>query len=176
MGLRKSLCYTTPERSYTRKSKVKSKSYIKGVPTTKISKFIMGNLKGFNDGKYECTITVSVEQPIQIRDNSIEASRMLINRELDEELKGDYYFLVSSYPHQILREKKILMGAGADRMSTGMQLAFGKPCALAIKMMPGDKLFKIACHKSAVPAVRKILDKIKAKIPGRKKIVVEEKK
>ena len=176
MGLRKSLCYTTPERSYTRKSKVKSKNYVKGVPPTKISKFIMGNLQGYNQGKYECTVVVSVEQPIQIRDNSIEASRMLINRELDNGLKGDYYFLVSSYPHQILREKKILMGAGADRMSTGMQLAFGKPCALAIKMMPGDKLFKIACHKNAIPLVRTILKKIKAKIPGRKKITVTERK
>ena len=113
MGLRKSRCYTTPERSYTRKSKVKSKSYVKGVPTTKISKFSMGNLANYEAGKYTFTISVLVSEPIQIRDNSIEASRMLINRELDKELKGDYYFTVPSYPHQILREKKILMGAGA---------------------------------------------------------------
>jgi large subunit ribosomal protein L10e len=176
MGLRKSLCYTTPERSYTRKSKVRSKGYVKGVPVTKISKFIMGNLAGYNAGKYPCTISVFVLDPIQIRDNCIEASRMLINRELDQELKGDYYFAVTSYPHQILREKKILMGAGADRMSQGMQLAFGKPCALAIKFRSNGKLFMICCNKNGVPAVRRILDKIKAKIPGRKKIVVEERK
>lgn len=176
MGLRKSRCYTTPERSYTRKSKVRSKSYVKGAPVTKISKFIMGNLANYNAGKYQFIISVLVEEPIQIRDNCIEASRMLINRELDTELKGDYYFAVSAYPHQILREKKILMGAGADRMSQGMQLAFGKPASVAIKFNANGKLFMIACNKNAIPVVRKVLDKIRAKIPGRKRIVVEEKK
>lgn len=176
MALRKGKCYHTPERPYTRRSKVKSKNYVKGVPQTKVSKFIMGNLANFSQGKYPCTVTVCAKEPVQMRDNAIEASRMFVNRELDNELKGDYFFTVPAYPHQILREKKILMGAGADRMSSGMQLAFGKPCALAARLSAGDKIFRVACTKNAVPAVRKILERIKAKLPGRKIIAVEERK
>ncbi len=53
MALRKAICYskkyTTP---YTRKSKVKQKSYIKAVPSTKVTKLRMGDLVGYKNGKY----------------------------------------------------------------------------------------------------------------------------
>jgi large subunit ribosomal protein L10e len=174
MGLRKGHCYTPINRSYTRKSKVRSKSYIKAIPPLKIAKFNMGDLKGFNAGKYSFKVCLIFKKALQLRDNSIESSRQFANRLLDEKLKGSYYFLVAVYPHHILRENKMLTGAGADRMQTGMQLSFGTAVGIAAQIGKNKSLFEIYCTKETVPFVRKVLDKIKTKLPGEKTVTVEE--
>ena len=175
MGLRKGHCYSkVNKRPYTRKSKVKSKSYIKTVPPMKIAKFIMGDINGFNNKKYPVSVSLIAVNPVQIRDNAIEASRQLIHRHLEKKLKGAFYFAVSAFPHNVLRENKMLTGAGADRMQTGMQLSFGKPVGIAARIKAGGKIFNVACNKDMVPVVRKIMAKVKPKLPGKKAIIVEE--
>lgn len=173
MALRKGHCYSKMEKPYTRKSKVKSKSYIKAIPQSKISKFVMGNVQAYFQNKYPARILLIVTEPVQIRDNALEASRQFVHRHLEETLKGDYYFTVSAYPHHVLRENKMLTGAGADRMQTGMQLSFGNPVGIAARLNKGNKIFAIACKKEAVPFIRGMLEKVKAKMPGKKAIVVE---
>ena len=50
MALRKASAYTKRyARPYTRNSKKRKKSYIKTVPNSRIVKFKMGDLKGFDD-------------------------------------------------------------------------------------------------------------------------------
>ena len=52
MGLRKALAYSKKKvRPYTRKSKIKSKAYIKVIPHNKIVKYNLGNIQAFNEGK-----------------------------------------------------------------------------------------------------------------------------
>ena len=175
MGLRKGRCYNQINKlPYTRKSKVKAKSYIKTVPPNKIAKYVMGDISGFFKNRFPVTVSIITLEPIQIRDNAIEASRQVIHRHLEKKIKGDYYFALSAYPHHILRENKMLTGAGADRMQTGMQQSFGKPVGIAARIKAGKKIFTIACNKNAVPIVRKIFTKIRPKIPGKKSIIVEE--
>ncbi len=175
MALRKGKCYNVPKkRPYTRKSKVKSKSYIKTIPSMKIVKFVMGDISGFLGGKYKFIVSVIAKQPVQIRDNSLEASRQFINRHLESKIKGNYYFIIVAYPHHILRENKMLTGAGADRMQTGMQLSFGKSIGVAARIKENGKIFSVACNKGAVSFVRKILGTVKSKLPGKKAVVVEE--
>ena len=67
-------------RAYTRTSKVRKKSYIKTIPNSKIVKFKMGDLKGFEKGKYNVVLHVSSKDKIQLRDVSIEAVRQYLNR------------------------------------------------------------------------------------------------
>ena len=174
MGLRKGHCYTLVKRSYTRKSKVKSKSYIKTIPPSKIARFTMGDVSGFGQGRYAYFVKLIVNESIQIRDNAIESARQWAHRALEEKLKGNFYFTVSAYPHHILRENKMLTGAGADRMQTGMQLSFGKPIGIAAQISKGNAIFTVACHKDAINFVREILNDIKTKLPGNKSVVVEE--
>ncbi|UZE94065.1 MAG: 50S ribosomal protein L16 [Candidatus Pacearchaeota archaeon] len=175
MGLRKGRCYNKiNKRPYTRKSKVKSKSYLKTIPAMKIAKFVMGDIKGFFKKKYLFNISLITLEPVQIRDNAIEASRQMIHRHLEKKLKGSYYFSVSAYPHHVLRENKMLTGAGADRMQTGMQLSFGKPVGIAARIKAGGKIFTIACDKEMLPTVRTIFSKVRPKIPGKKSIRVEK--
>ncbi len=174
MGLRKGHCYTTVKRSYTRKSKVRSKSYVKTIPPLKIAKFSMGDVSGFEQGKYEWKVSLIMNEAIQLRDNAIESARQWGHRALEEKFKGNFYFAVSVYPHHILRENKMLTGAGADRMQTGMQLSFGKPVGVAAQISKGRAIFIVACHKEAIVFVREIFNDIKTKLPGSKSVVVEE--
>ena len=100
MGLRKGHCYNTQkDRPYTRKSKVRSKSYIKTVPQVKIAKFVMGDIKGFFNNKYSFILSLVALEPMQVRDNAIEASRQVVHRHLEKDAKGAYYFIVNVYPH-----------------------------------------------------------------------------
>ncbi|MFH1823184.1 MAG: 50S ribosomal protein L16 [archaeon] len=174
MGLRKGHCYTERKKSYTRKSKKRAKSYIKTIPPSKIAKYNMGDIHGFNKGKFKFLVSLITKATIQIRDNSLEASRQLVNRHLEKNYKTNYYFRVMVYPHHILRENKMLTGAGADRMQTGMSQSFGKPTSVAAQVKKGQKLFSVACNKDQIPFVRTLISKIRPKISGQHSIIVEE--
>ncbi|MCS7134358.1 MAG: 50S ribosomal protein L16 [Candidatus Pacearchaeota archaeon] len=173
MALRKGHCYSKLERPYTRKSKVKSKSYIKAIPQSKISKFVMGNLQDYYANKFNTCVSLVSSQEIQIRDNAIEASRILVLRELTERVKN-FCFLLSCYPHHVLREHKMLTGVGADRMQSGMKHSFGKPVSLAAQLRRGSKVFSVYCMSEEVEKVREILKKATTKFPGKYKIIVEK--
>src|SRR5208283_2166065 len=142
MGLRKASSYSKKTVvPYTRKSKKKNRSYIKAVPPSKIVKFTMGDQKGFKEGKFPYQLTVVSAEDIQIRHNALEACRQYLNKVLDETLLGKYLFRIYPYPHHIQRENKMLTGAGADRMQTGMQLSFGKAVGRSAILKKGSKMF-----------------------------------
>jgi large subunit ribosomal protein L10e len=175
MPLRKAMAYSKHrKKAYTRKSNVKSKSYVKAVPSTKIIKFLMGDVNKFNANKFNWIIELRSTELVQIRDNAIEASRQLIHRHLEKQLKGNYYFALSVYPHHVLRENKMLTGAGADRMQTGMSASFGSVVGIAAIVRPGGKIFTIAVsNENDARFVRKVLNKVRAKIPCHAKIIMK---
>ena len=167
MALRKAGAYSKRHaRPYTRKSKVRTKSYIKTIPNSKIVKFKMGDLVGFKNGKYPIVLNVISKEQIQIRDNSIEAVRQFLNRFLTEKIGKDFYFEVKVYPHHILRENKMLTGAGADRMQSGMSKSFGKTMGRAAMVKQGQVLFVLGVlnPKHEIEA-RKLISSIKARLP-----------
>ena len=87
MALRKALAYSKrPARPYTRKSRSKSKSYVKVVPHNKIVKYNLGNFQAFNEGKFKYILRFISEEKIQIRDNALESCRTLVNKVLDEKI------------------------------------------------------------------------------------------
>jgi len=138
--LRKFKCYRRVKRAYTRKSKYKRKSYIKGNAVSKIVRFVMGNPK--KEYNYEVSLTSS--QRIQVRNNALESARLVSNRQLEKKIgKSDYFFKIRVYPHHILRENKMIVGAGADRMQTGMKKAFGRVAGCAAQLKKGQKVFSV---------------------------------
>lgn len=167
MALRKAACYsrkyTVP---YTRKSKVASKSYIKTVPNTHLTKMRMGDIVGYKAGKYKIILDVKTKHRVQLRDNALEASRQFLNRFLTEQVGKDFYLEVKPYPHHIIRENKMLTGAGADRMQTGMALSFGKATGRACLMNIGDTIFIIGVtNEKHEAAARKLIGSIRARMP-----------
>ena len=171
MALRKASSYSKKHVvPFTRISKLKSRSYIKTVPPQKIVKFYMGIAKN----TFPHRLRVLSEHRVQIRDNALEACRQFIHKQLDTGLAGQYYFRVIHFPHHIQRENKMLTGAGADRMSSGMAHSFGQSIGIAAQVKKDARLFSIFCNEQMVPAARKILDEARIKIPGRKTIIVEK--
>ncbi|HOW36849.1 MAG TPA: 50S ribosomal protein L16 [Candidatus Pacearchaeota archaeon] len=172
MGLRKASAYSRkPVVPYTRTSKRKGKAYVKVVPASKIVKFTMGNEAWFKQGKLPYQLTVTSTEKIQVRDHALEACRQYMNKQLDKALLDKYLFKIIPYPHHIQRENKMLTGAGADRMSTGMQLSFGKSVGRSALMKPGRELFFFAVlNEAGVAMVRKVLREIRPKLPGRIKV------
>ncbi len=159
---------------FTRVSKKKQKSYIKVVPPQKIVKFSMGDGKLHSAGKFPHVLKLVSTENVQVRHNALESCRQFINKKLDNEAPGQYLFRVIPYPHHIQRENKMLTGAGADRMQTGMQLSFGKSVGKSAILKPNAEIFYIAvATPKAVLAVRHVLDQIKPKLPGRTKVLYE---
>lgn len=167
MALRKAGAYSKKHAlPFTRFSKVKSKSYIKAVPFSKVTKYRMGDLVGFKEGKYKIVLEVKSKDKVQMRDNSIEAMRQFMNRFLLEKIGKDFYFEVKPFPHHMLRENKMLTGAGADRMQTGMALSFGKTMGRAALVKAGQTVFLVGVKDDKQEAIaRKLIHSVKARLP-----------
>jgi len=178
MPVRKALAYSKkPARPYTRKSSTKSKSYIKTIPPQKIVKLRMGNQKAFESSEYKYIVRLLSSENIQIRDLALEASRQYVNKALDTELPGQYFFELKVYPHHIIREHKVLTGAGADRMAIGMAHSFGVTIGRAARVKKGDEIFLIAVPtEKAMRQAIHFLRQVKSKLPCACSISVEIKK
>lgn len=166
MALRKGSAYSKRyARPYTRVSKKRAKTYIKTVPNAKIVKYKMGDQKGFDAGEFPVQLHLISKENCQIRDNSIEAIRQYLNRFLQVKVGKEFYLEVKIVPHHILRENKMLTGAGADRMQTGMSRAFGKTMGRAALVKPEQTLYIIGVKTAkAERQARKLIGSIKSRI------------
>ncbi len=166
--LRKFAAYQGLERPYTRISKFTKKNYVRGgFPAIKITKFDMGSPRKEYDAKL-CLVSC---RSMNIRHNAIEAARMTSNRVLEKGLGADYHLRVKMYPFHVLRENPLASGAGADRMSTGMQMAYGKPIGAAARVFEGQALFELKLKKEHLKTGREALNRAAKKLPCSCKIV-----
>ena len=174
-SLRKASAYSKKKVvPYTRISKKKSKSFVKTLPHQKIVKFTMVNNRLLREGKLPYRLKVVATEKVQMRHNALEACRQFINKKLDNELAGQYLFRIIPFPHHIQRENKMLTGAGADRMQTGMQLSFGKPVGKAAILKPNSDIFFIALpNQRAEQFTRKVIKQVNSKIPCKIRISTE---
>jgi large subunit ribosomal protein L10e len=176
MALRKASSYSHwPTRPYTRKSAKKSKSYIKTIPPQKVVKVHMGNIQAYQGGKFPTVLRLISLEKVQLRDNAIEAARQSIHKDLETAFPGQYYFGLKVFPHHILRENKMLTGAGADRMQTGMTQSFGATIGRAALVKAGQTIYVIAVNsEKAVRVARDAIGKIKAKLPCTTRTLTEK--
>ncbi len=177
MALRKASAYSKKNfRHYTRKSKVKKKSYIKTIPQQKIVKFSMGNQKAFQQKKLKIILKLVAGEKVQIRDNALEASRQTVNKILEKKLTGMYYFIIKTYPHQILRENKMYSGGSkGERINLGMSKSFGKTSGRAAIIKKDQDIFVIAVGSDkGIKTAKTALKRIKSKLPCKTKIVFEK--
>ena len=168
--LRKFKCYRNVVRAYTRKSKYKTKSYVKSFPNSKLVRFHMGDIH--KDFKYK--VDLVTREKVQVRDNALESARQVSNRQLEKDLGKEYYFKIMVYPHHALRENKMLVGAGADRMQTGMQQAFGKVIGIAAQLRKKQAVFTILVNKSGLESAKLALKKANHRLPFRSSIEITE--
>jgi len=164
MGLRPARCYhKLKKKPYTRISIHKPrKSYVKGVPATRIHQFEMGK-----SGKYILTFNLVSKKDVQIRSNALESARITTLKHLNKKLGENNFFLkILVFPHHVLRENAMATGAGADRFSQGMRHSFGKPIGLAARIKKGQKIITVNSDKNSEGVVRKALKRATSKLPG----------
>ncbi len=166
-SLRKGRCYSTVKRPYTRKSKFRKLGFIKAVPNSKISRYQMGDAKKV----YPTRLSLVSNQDIQLRHNAIESVRQIVNRHLHTNLGLDYFLKIMVFPHHVLRENKMLAGAGADRMQTGMQRAFGKAVGIAARVKKGQAVLNLDLESDKIEMGKAALRKATPRLPGKYRII-----
>ena len=172
--LRGARCHRRLKRAFTRTSKYRRKSYIKAAPPHKIIHFDSGNKR--YEG-FEYVVVLYSKKDINLRHNAIEAARVTTNRYLGKTAgKGSYGLKLRVFPHQIIRENPIAMGAGADRMSQGMRASFGKSVSRSARVKAGQAILQIYSLEENISFSKDALRKAASKFPIACKVVVEKNK
>ena len=153
--------------AYTRRE------YITGIPGSKIAQHKMGDTASEPDD-WPVQISLVLEEECQLRHGSLEASRLSANRHLIKTLgEGNYYMILRKFPHHVIRENKQATGAGADRVSDGMRLSFGKIVGTAARIPRNDRLFTIWCDVDQADTAKEALRRAYNKIGSPCDITVE---
>lgn len=147
------------------------KDYVDGVPGIRVRQFEMGNKKGV----FPVKLTLVAKEGVQVRDTALEAARIAANKFISRRVGSSNFFLkLRIYPHQILREHKMAVGAGADRISQGMRKAFGRPAGNAARVYPGTKIMSLWVKPEAFEFAMDALRRAGQKLPTPTKIEIEE--
>ncbi|RLF22676.1 MAG: 50S ribosomal protein L16 [Thermoprotei archaeon] len=164
MPLRPARCYRRIKGPpYTRKE------YISSIPPVHIAKFEDGDPKG----NFTVTLHLVSMTDAQIRSNALEAARLAATRYLSSEVgSSNYFFKLRIYPHHILRENKMIAGAGADRLQDGMRLAFGTPIGCAARVHRGQQLITVKTTEQFIEKAKEALRRAASKLPVPCRIVI----
>lgn len=147
------------------------KSYIKAMPHQDLTQFRMGTMKP----DYNLVFRLVSEKDIQIRDNALESARQVVNKHLEKSILGNFHFMIKVFPHQVIRENKMIAGAGADRLQKGMRESFGRPTDKAARVRKNQEIFVISTYKEKAKFIHTAIGKALKKLPGAYKLSVEEK-
>ena len=113
---------------------------------------------------------------LQIRHNALESARLVVNTRMEESLGTNYFLKLNIFPHHALRENKMLGGAHADRLQTGMAHSFGKVVNTAAQLMEGNTLFTAFVDKAGIENAKKSLESASPRLPGKYTVIIEENK
>ena len=165
IGLRPAkTCRTLEKKPWARYSKKKPrKSYVKAMPHLSLLVYEMGARKG----AYDTTLHMVADHDVQLRDNTLEAGRQAANKYLEKTILNQYFFKVRVYPHNVIRENKMIAGAGADRLQKGMRKAYGRATDRAARVHAGQEIFTVNVGKANVPHILEGFRRAKLKMSGK---------
>lgn len=150
--------------AWTRYSRSKPrKSYIKAMPHADLHQFRMGALKD----DFNVIMHLKSDVPVILRDNAIESARQSVNKYLENKMPGTYYIILRVFPHHVIRENKMISGAGADRLQKGMRQSFGRPTDRAARLNVGTELFTVHTYLANVDHVKTAFTRARKKLSGK---------
>jgi large subunit ribosomal protein L10e len=164
MGLRPGRCYHELKKKPNTRISIRKprRSFVKGVPASKIHQFEIGV-----DKSYPLTFYLKSKEDIQIRSNALEAARMVVTKSLTKNLGEENFFLkILTYPHHVIRENPMATGAGADRFSEGMRKSFGKPIGQTARIKANQKIFMVKSPNNSEVVVKEAFKRASKKLPG----------
>mmetsp|Transcript_82395 Transcript_82395/g.101076 ORF Transcript_82395/g.101076 Transcript_82395/m.101076 type:complete len:141 (-) Transcript_82395:63-485(-) len=89
--------------------------------------------------------------------------------------KDFFHIRIRPHPFNVLRINKTLSCAGADRLSSGMRGAFGKPYGTAARVDIGQVLISLRTKEEKIQFAVEALRRASAKFAGRQKVHVSNK-
>jgi large subunit ribosomal protein L10e len=120
-------------------------------------------------------LTLVAKEECQIRHSALESARIAANRMLlDVAGVTNYHLKIRVYPHEVLRENKQATGAGADRVSQGMRLAFGKAIGTAARVRRGQEIMSVYTNPANFKNAKRSLVSAGYKLPTPISLVVEK--
>ena len=142
--------------------------YIHGVPQSRITRFIHGQYKD----DYDVEVRMIAKETVLVRDNALEAIRITANKNISRKIGNEYFLKILVYPHHVLRENKMMTGAGADRLQEGMRRAFGKPIGRAAAVRGGQPILVVRSYSKHADKIREALEIAASKFPKGAKVLV----
>jgi large subunit ribosomal protein L10e len=139
------------------------KEYTGGIPVPRIQQFVSGNKKETYPDKFHMVF----KEQCHVRHTALEAARIAANKYIAKKAGTQNYKLICRvYPHHILRENKQATGAGADRVSQGMRLSFGKNVGTAARVKAGQEVFSLEVPANLENHAKIALRKASQKLPS----------
>lgn len=144
-------------RAYTRRK------YMGGVPGNRIVQYEMGN----KTGEFPLEVNLIAKEACQVRHISLEAARIAANRFIQKKAGvSNYHLKIVVYPHHVLRENKVAVGAGADRISDGMRGSFGSLVGSAARVKRGQTIITLRTTDTYLRHAKAALRKAGIKVPS----------
>lgn len=151
-------------QAYTRRE------YMGGVPASRIVHFDDGDIIG----KYPVSLSLIASEQHQVRDNALEAARIAANKYIQKKIGNNYHLKICVYPHNVLRENKLAVGAGADRVSQGMRASFGTLVGTAARVKHDQVVMRLFVKEENIDVGKEALRRAKMKLPVPHYILVEK--
>lgn len=165
MGRRPSRCYRYQKNKPYPKSR-----YNRGCPDSKLRIYDVGKKRAVFDEFPHCIHLVSGEKE-QLSSESLEAARIAANKYMQTKAGKDaFHMRMRVHPWHILRINKQLSCAGADRLSSGMRQAWGKPYGRAARVDIGTIIMSIRVQEANVEHAKEALRRSMFKFSGRQKV------
>ena len=157
------------KQSWSRWSKRNmKKNYVKALPHKDLHQLRSGVGK---EEDYPVAFDLVAEQNFLHRDNAIEAARQSVIKHLEKNMPKQFLFIIRVYPHEVIRENRMVAGAGADRIQKGMRRAFGKPTDRGAKIKEGQPIFTVYTYEKNQPHVEEAFRKASRKLSGTWRVV-----
>ena len=149
--------------------------YCRGVPDPKIRIFDVGKKKMPCD-EYPSTAHLVCDEDQQLTSEALEAARIAVNKYMITNAGRDFFHIrMRPHPFNVLRINKTLSCAGADRLSSGMRGAFGKPYGTAARVDIGQVLISVRTKDEKINIAVEALRRAKFKFAGRQKVHISNK-
>eukprot|EP00434_Breviolum_minutum_P022264 symbB.v1.2.019650.t1/scaffold1584.1/size110534/9 len=170
MGRRPAKCYR-----YNKNKPYPKTRYCRGVPDPKIRIFDVGKKKMPCD-EFPAAAHLVCDEDQQLTAEALEAARIAVNKYMATNAGKDFFHIrIRPHPFNVLRINKTLSCAGADRLSSGMRGAFGKPYGTAARVDIGQVLISLRTKEEKIQFAVEALRRASAKFAGRQKVHVSNK-
>ena len=98
------------------------------------------------------------------------SARQAANKYLEKAIPNLYFFKVRVYTHNVIRENKMIAGAGADRLQKGMRKAYGRSTDRAARINAGQPVFTINVAKENVSHINEAFRRATRKMSGKYRV------